>query len=459
MIALGLGSNENSSFGTSAQTLREALRRLSSGRDPLITNVRPSRVYQSHALLPPGAPNEWNKPYLNMAVLAETKLAPLALLGELKALERVLGRTREEKWAPRPLDLDLLFWENVELNSETLTLPHPEILKRPFVTTPLSDLIEDLRLHKFQHPHPVQLDAWATRTVLGPALVGILNLTPDSFSDGGRYNDVESAINFIKSCADAGCEVIDLGAESTRPGAHPVSESDEIERLKPFLKLWKSSLSKTYPNLKLSIDTRNLETAKLAIEFGAHWINDVMGAQTMGNAELAKLNNRDLAFAQLIKNSQTKYVIMHSLDVPVVKFKTLPHHEDPVKTVYSSLTTRCELLLNQGLRPDQIIIDTGIGFGKSAEQSLELLFHSEQACRFLPEIKQMIGHSRKSFLKSEIGFSERDPETQAISLALAPHTLRGIDFLRVHEIDHHERMLRSFYTLWKPYPTLTSFQI
>ena len=139
MVILGLGSN----LGDRGVHLRRAVSRLSRGSEPVLSGVRLSRIYESPALTPPGAPPEWGLPYLNCAVAGETRIEPEVLLRRVQAIETSLGRQDDERWAPRVIDIDILWWAGREVRSEALTIPHPEIVKRPFVLEPLCDLIPD----------------------------------------------------------------------------------------------------------------------------------------------------------------------------------------------------------------------------------------------------------------------------------------------------------------------------
>ena len=142
MVILGLGSN----LGNRTIHLKRAISRLSRGCDAVLEAVKVSRIYESPALTPQGAPATWDLPYLNCALCGETTLEPVALLRHIQELERSLGRQDHERWAPRVIDIDILWWNGNEVRAEGLTIPHPEILTRPFVLEPLRDLIPDATL-------------------------------------------------------------------------------------------------------------------------------------------------------------------------------------------------------------------------------------------------------------------------------------------------------------------------
>ena len=191
MVILGLGSN----LGDRAIHLKRAISRLSRGRGAVLHAVRSSRIYESPALTPVGSPDAWDLPYLNCALSGETTLEPDALLRHIQDLERSLGREDHEQWAPRVIDIDILWWDGTEVQSDDLTIPHPEILRRPFVLEPLRDLIphailggETIEAHALrirEHvsggelPPTAVPSAEADFAVNYPILMGILNVTPN----------------------------------------------------------------------------------------------------------------------------------------------------------------------------------------------------------------------------------------------------------------------------------------
>lgn len=242
-------------------------------------------------------------------------------------------------------------------------------------------------------------------------LLGILNVTPDSFSDGGTYYDAEKALAAITRMVEEGVDAIDIGAESTRPGAMPITAEEEWRRLKPVL----SQMQKHIP---ISIDTRHVETAKNALELGADWINDVSGFS-------------DKAMIEAVRNSHCVVVVMHSLSIPADSKQVLPPDTDVVQILLDFACERIAILQLAGIARERIIFDPGIGFGKTAAQSLAIL---RQIDRFSTlGVQLLIGHSRKSFL----GEGDRDQATLAMSASL----IGKVDWLRVHDIAAHRHML------------------
>lgn len=247
-----------------------------------------------------------------------------------------------------------------------------------------------------------------------PQLVGIVNVTPDSFSDGGIANSADIALLLAKKHFDEGAHIIDIGAESTRPGATPISAHEEWDRLHPVLKI----IEKKLPKAVLSVDTFHPETVAKLITHEVDWINDVSG----GCLEIARL---------IAKYDRFHHVIMHNLGIPPNKDKTMPAGKDPIPAILNWAELKVSELERVGMDRRRIILDPGIGFGKNAEQSLHIL-------RNIKEFKTLgvpllVGHSRKSFLSlfGDGPMDERDKLTAQISSYLFK---QGVDFIRVHNV-------------------------
>lgn len=255
-------------------------------------------------------------------------------------------------------------------------------------------------------------------------LIGILNITPDSFSDGGHYMSASHALLQTQKLIDDGASVIDIGAESTRPGATPLTAQEEWQRLEIVLPEIIQLLQGT--EVQLSVDTYHPETADRALALGVDIINDVSGCVGTMPHVLAAYD--------------APIILMHNMGIPADK-NCLAEVCDPVKEVYVWAEQKLEQLEKENIARKRIILDPGIGFGKNADQSLALL-RGIDAFKALG-VPLCIGHSRKSFLA---GFSaypaaDRDTETLAVSLYLAQH---GVDYLRVHDVEKHHRALTVF---------------
>ena len=253
-----------------------------------------------------------------------------------------------------------------------------------------------------------------------PQLMGILNIAPDSFSDGGEATEVESALRKLEKLVAEGADVVDIGAESTRPGASLLSPQQEQARLLPLL----GRLRERPPQAALSVDTRHASTAHLALKHGFSWVNDVSaGSDPDMPAVIAAFPN-------------CRYIFMHAMSVPPVSGEMVPEHDDIVEHLLAFAGERLAILLAAGVEPRQLVLDPGFGFGKSPAQTMELV-------RRLPELAVLqlpilVGHSRKSFLThfAETPAAERDGATLALSLQLAK---RSADFLRVHAVGLHKQ--------------------
>lgn len=250
-------------------------------------------------------------------------------------------------------------------------------------------------------------------------LLGIVNVTPDSFSDGGISFTANDAIKHAITLQQDGASIIDIGAESTRPNATPLTAEEEWQRLKPVL----DGLSPFTSSV--SIDTRHPETARKCLELGVYWINDVTG-----------LTNPEMI--EIVQNTGCKCVVMHSLDVPANPQNTLPDTSPAIDQLCQWAEATLTRLGQSGITPDRIILDPGIGFGKTAEQSLSIIQHISKLKSLGTEI--LVGHSRKSCfgIFTDVPSAERDIETYAASLFLAQ---QAVDYLRVHTVKGHSRLL------------------
>lgn len=426
-VALGLGSNE----GDRLAYLRSAIGLLS--REVRV--LRASPVYESQAMLPAEAPSDgsWDRPFLNLALECETSLSPEALLALLKRVEQKVGRESRSRWAPRPIDVDILASDGPAVSSPGLVIPHPGLLGRPFALLPLADLWPDLRVDgasaahraaawRFEAPEQVPFGTRPTGLAL-TELVGILNVTPDSFSDGGAYFDPARACERALVLARAGARVVDIGAESTRPGAAAISADEEWRRLAPVL----DALGGAHESLKISVDTRHVETARRALSAGAAWVNDVTGFES---AELRRA----------VADSPAELVVMHSLGIPPDSSHTLPPGKDPIEELLSWGEKKLRTFEGEGISRERVILDPGIGFGKLAFQSWLVLegigrLH-ELGCRVL------VGASRKSFLSlvTDLPAAERDLESSVIAARLAAE---GVQYIRVHDVSGAFRALQA----------------
>jgi 2-amino-4-hydroxy-6-hydroxymethyldihydropteridine diphosphokinase/dihydropteroate synthase len=404
---LGLGSNE----GDRKANLEIAVSKIQSLSQGSPFRVSP--LFETPALLPDKAPNHWNIPFLNLVIETAFYGSPQDTLASLKAIEKELGRATHEHWSPRAIDIDILLWENREqLNTDSLRIPHPRMKDRAFVLDPLKELTglpEHLYLAR---KHPQHSPIW----------MGILNLTPDSFSDEKQFPSEKAITEKLDLWDEHFVGIIDVGAESTRPGASPVDTREEQRRLGPTLSLLRQRYQDQWIRPQISVDTRHAETASFAIEMGADIINDVSGL-------VDPVESR--AMIEVLLKSEVQYVLMHSLSIS----------GDPTSELLSWFQDKASALEKAGIARHRIILDPGIGFGKSSLQSLQILRNMDSLAK-LP-YRLLVAHSRKSFLNpfTAVAASERDLETMGVSLKLARD---GVDILRVHEPVSQIRAFRAF---------------
>ncbi len=439
-VLLGLGAN----IGDRIANLQQALTRIQKIPELRVTKISP--LYVSDAMLPENAPAQWAEPYLNATLACETTLQPDALLHALKQIETDMGRELAgPHWSPRRIDIDILAWDDLQLATPVLTIPHRGLLTRPFALWPLAD-IAPFWVHPQNGQTAAQLvEAWGSRfgdqapfhtrqinqRLETPALVGIVNVTPDSFSDGNLCLAAEAALDHCRTLIADGASIIDIGAESTAPRATAITPAEEWARLAPLLDLLLPARHKFLITPKISIDTRHAEVAEKALARGVDWINDVSGLD-------------DPAMRHLIKEARVDCVIMHHLCIPERRTQVLPRNQHPTPFVLAWGEKRLNELEKQGIAREKIIFDPGIGFGKMAEQSLAVL-QTIQAFQQLGT-RLLVGHSRKTCLSllNNLAFAERDIETMAITLMLAK---QGIDYVRVHNVNYSARGIKTMAAL------------
>jgi dihydropteroate synthase len=251
-------------------------------------------------------------------------------------------------------------------------------------------------------------------------VMGILNVTPDSFSDGGRYFDAEAAVLHALDLVDAGADLIDIGGESTRPGSDPVSAEEEWQRVGPVIR----ELTKKV-DIPLSIDTMKPEVAAKAIDAGASIVNDVSGM-------------RDSSMVRIVAKGRVGVVAMHMLGNP----KTMQEHPaytDVVGEVRSYLTERIRVLERAGLTSEAIAVDPGFGFGKTLDHNLALLRNLDQMVDLGHPI--VVGASRKSFIERLGGGASGERLSGSLAAAAFAVT-KGAHVVRAHDVRETVRAMR-----------------
>lgn len=252
-------------------------------------------------------------------------------------------------------------------------------------------------------------------------IMGILNVTPDSFSDGNQFSSRDNAIAHAEQMIAEGADIIDVGGESTRPGAAVVSAEEELERVVPVIK----ELTKR-TSVPISIDTTKAVVAEVALNEGAAIVNDISALRF------------DYRIADEVAKAGAGLVLMHSRGTPVTMHK-LPPVADIMEEVVSSLGSSITMAERRGVKRESIVLDPGIGFGKSQEQNLELIAKFDQLVAALPEFPWLIGTSRKSFIGRALADDNGNPAPveERLHGTLATITaavIKGAHVVRTHDV-------------------------
>jgi len=252
--------------------------------------------------------------------------------------------------------------------------------------------------------------------------MGVVNVTPDSFSDGGQYLDPERAVAHALALLDAGADMVDVGGESTRPGAVPVSVEEELKRVIPVIE----GIARAAPDALISVDTSKAEVMQVAVEAGAGFINDVNALQATGALQVAV-------------EADVPVCLMHKKGSPA-HMQDNPQYKDVLHEVQSFLQDRADNCLAAGIKPENIYLDPGIGFGKSLQHNLLLL-------KGLREIRALgfpvlLGVSRKAFIGAILDQPEADQRVQGSVAAAIWGWFNGADILRVHDVAETRQALQ-----------------
>ena len=426
-VYLAVGSN----LGNRFDNIRQSLNMLCQDSSSML--VQTSFLHETSPMYVTDQPA-----FLNGAVELATTLPPLALLEKLKRIEADLGRNLETgiRNGPRPVDLDILFYETrVEaggswfrtetLHSENLTIPHPRIQERNFVLKPLLEVAGSSFVHPVLNTTIDELydgllettnddEQGAVRVLPLPRdrflywnqtlVMGILNVTPDSFSDGGQFDEVEAAAQrALQMHQEDGATVIDIGGESTRPGAEDVLLEEELRRTIPVIQRIRE-LSSDVP---ISIDTRRSAVARAAVQAGADLVNDVSGGSF------------DPDMLSTVAGLGVPIVLMHMRGTPKT-MQTMTEYENVVDDVANALSEASQAATAAGIPRWLQVADPGIGFAKDMQGNLSLLRHLARIRTVTNHLPMLIGTSRKGFLGTLTGVKEavdRDYATVASCVA------------------------------------------
>ena len=255
-----------------------------------------------------------------------------------------------------------------------------------------------------------------------PLIMGILNVTPDSFSDGGLFLSVDDAVAHAERLVSEGADIVDIGGESTRPGGEPISAEEEIGRVVPVIE----ALAARFPAVSLSVDTTKSEVARAALDAGAAIVNDISALRF------------DFYVADAVARAGAGLVLMHSRGTPATMHR-LPPVADIMEEVTSSLRASIHMAERRGVKRESIVIDPGIGFGKSQEQNVELISKLDQLMAAFPEYPLLIGTSRKSFIGRILADDDGNPAPASDRLhgtmaTVTAAVLKGAHIIRVHDV-------------------------
>lgn len=250
-------------------------------------------------------------------------------------------------------------------------------------------------------------------------IIGVLNITPDSFSDGGLYLRPEDAIKRIEEMIGEGAEIIDIGGESSRPGAEPIGEEEELKRVIPVIDAIKKK------KVRFSIDTYRSKVAQEALKRGAEFVNDISGMRF------------DKNMVKVVSDYNARVIIMHMKGTPK-NMQRNPGYEDVIDEIMNFFAERIVFCEKNGLKRENIILDPGIGFGKRLEDNLKILKNLIEFRSFGTPV--MIGASRKSFIKGITG-APVDERLAGSLAAVSEAFLQGIDYVRVHDVKETKQYL------------------
>lgn len=430
--------------------------------------------------------------FLNACLLAHVSHEPHALLRVMKAQEAEQGRSQEKaqqiRFGPRPVDIDLILYANARVSDgDTLQVPHPRLHQRPFVLKPLEDLLQPAFSSSSSAAFPADDDMYSWwqsyvthwRAAGGqeadgelervfpvahgqlmtlscrhgypdgkrPVIVSAVNATPDSFSDAGVAHAPEAAADAAEALVQAGADIIDVGGESTQPGAEPVGEQQELQRVLPAIQAIRN---RGLPaGVLLSVDTYRASVAQAAVDAGVHIVNDVSGGTL------------DDTMHATVAQSGAAYVLGHMRGNP----KTMQQSQN------TSYTNVCEevgaelgeavhtAMCSSGLPNWRTWVDPGIGFAKGFQGNLELIsgigtirqhLHAHGADAEAPV---MMGPSRKGFLGKLTGEQEPSQRDYATSAAVAACVASGADALRVHNARAGAHAASVAHALWNHSPS------
>ncbi|CAG8584448.1 3735_t:CDS:1 [Funneliformis caledonium] len=401
--------------------------------------------------------------FFNAACKVATNLDPEELLVKLKNIESTIGRTPTIRYGPRSIDLDIIFYDDIEYKSSNLTIPHVSMNEREFVLKPLCDIAKSfehpklfrtcgqLLSHYLKSPSyspnnfihkilPININnviwKWSTKTFI----MGVINVTPDSFSDDGLYKNVNSALSHAQKLVDEGADILDIGGCSTRPNAEDVPIEEEISRVLPIIQAIRCSSNTSLANIPISIDTFHSEVAEKAIQSGANIINDISGGQ---------LDKKVLSVAA---KCNVPIILQHMRGTPKTMSRLTEYGDDLISDISNELFERVNAAINAGIKRWNIIIDPGIGFAKKLDHNLEIIkrLNELNGKRSLLEgFPCLIGVSNKRFIGEVINQPIPKNRCWGTAAACAAAVLAGVNILRVHDVKEMLDVTKVADSIWR----------
>lgn len=459
--------------------------------------------------------------FLNCCLQLETSLSPHELLKCCKRIEyENLKRTKHFDNGPRTIDLDIIFYKNgqnehIVINTDDLSIPHPKALERTFVLEPLCELISDKEIHPITtksfsshlqkiyqqtNPHDTMwkliplskisdseninnprflrfkrqytkdeiTGQYIPRTISNSYLMGVVNLTPDSFSDGNKnYNDMNIQIQHIKEMVQSALKlhdsvIIDVGGCSTRPNSQAISLKEELERVIPIIQMLRSCKDLPQEKIIMSVDTYRSQVAEKAIEAGIDIINDISGGTFDEKMFNVISKNPDVAYvlSHIRGNTRTMSQLTEYLENSnPCEFKEFLYGKDNnnsetvlIRSIARELSDRYLKAISYGIRRWQIILDPGIGFAKTTDQNINIIKHipllknytlvtNENFVSFI-NIPVLLGPSRKTFIG--VLTNEKIPKNRDFSTGSIVSSCIGFeaDIVRVHDVNNCSKSVK-----------------
>ncbi|KAE8414245.1 Dihydropteroate synthase-like protein [Aspergillus pseudocaelatus] len=388
-------------------------------------------------------------PFMNGVCEVETSLGPMELLDTIQSIESGLGRKKLIDKGPRSIDLDILLYDEQIFSNDRLNIPHQLMLERDFVLRPLCQLIPHERppfpghgttylshLKSLPPPDPTPHATTYISKNFPPLhstnpnrpthIMAILNLTPDSFSDGGKHSptDLTTLTNTVRTFIASGATIIDIGGESTRPGSAPVGEAEELARVIPAIRHIRTSIPEA-ANIAISIDTYRARVAEEACAAGADIINDVS----------AGLLDPDML--PTMARTGKSVILMHMRGTPSTMTQLTDYPNGVIRDVGAELLERISAAEAAGIRRWRMILDPGLGFAKNQPHDLTILRDLQKlrtGVQGLEYFPWLMGPSRKRFIGKLTGVEKANERNWGTAATVTASIAGGADIVRVHDV-------------------------